>query len=924
MFLLQSRHVVSLLLALVSAVPVAADAALPSVPTLAFKDLNEPFPNTPVGQTSTLPCLGLCFRLTTSPEGTCDASGTITLDKNVAAPFFAGNYRRGSASACGGSPVNLPATLVPGQAVWFDASFSPTRAGSFSDSLRLSGFNFLFSGSTGTVSHCIPDATTLCVDGDRFAVTAKWTTTDGNSGAGRAVPLTADTGYFWFFSETNVEMVLKILDACSYNHRFWVYAGGLTDTKVDITVRDTATGAVKTYHNPQSTPFRPIQDSSAFATCSGSASALPNAGNPTGTVLAVDHGRFHVTTTWRTANGQSGSGQAVQLTDETGYFWFFSPENVEMVIKVLDACSYNQRFWVYAGGLTDVQVDITVLDTQTQAVKTYHNSQGAPFQPVADANAFSTCSSTGGLPPDPGEAGKLTLGGIDSDHDGVRDDLQRYIALSYGASPATVDALRQTAKVMQGAILDNASSTASIDHATDLARSLECLEAIRPEDATTVHQMLIGEALNTEDRGLAFLAANDRLGGAVFPLAPVAERAASCNGAAAADLRALGYSVHSSAALSCQQKATVFFGNGMLNTCEAGQVSATALQSAVQPLLTADERTSVSFALACNPKRGYISDAWRVTRQYFQGNFTAFYVSLVGAVLTPNPLVQELLTEALLLNSESVIDAPVLQEHVGKYRSLLLQGQKVIVTSHSQGNFYANSASRVLTDEERASFGIVAVATPADHVEGGWDYTTLRNDLIMGSIPFALPWNVDNGSQTATDSTGHKFMVSYLAPGASSRSRIVNQVVQELRTLPAPSGGAGNGIITVTLTWDGQTDVDLHAFEPGGTHVYYGNKTGDSGFLDVDNVFGFGPEHYYVGCDTVQTGTYRVGVNYYNGFAPETAHIQIAAGLVSRSFDIHLPVALGSSGNASPQPIADIVVTGSAETGYTFDVLPRF
>ena len=34
-----------------------------------------------------------------------------------------------------------------------------------------------------------------------------------------------------------------------------------------------------------------------------------------------------------------------------------------------------------------------------------------------------------GLPPDPGEEGKKTLQGIDSDNDGVRDDIQRYIAL---------------------------------------------------------------------------------------------------------------------------------------------------------------------------------------------------------------------------------------------------------------------------------------------------------------------------------------------------------------------------------------------------------------------------------------------------------------------------------------------------------------
>lgn len=37
------------------------------------------------------------------------------------------------------------------------------------------------------------------------------------------------------------------------------------------------------------------------------------------------------------------------------------------------------------------------------------------------------------LPPDPGEAGKATLDGIDDDSDGVRDDIQRFIAFSYPA-----------------------------------------------------------------------------------------------------------------------------------------------------------------------------------------------------------------------------------------------------------------------------------------------------------------------------------------------------------------------------------------------------------------------------------------------------------------------------------------------------------
>jgi len=59
--------------------------------------------------------------------------------------------------------------------------------------------------------------------------------------------------------------------------------------------------------------------------------------------------------------------------------------------------------------------------------------------------------------------------------------------------------------------------------------------------------------------------------------------------------------------------------------------------------------------------------------------------------------------------------------------------------------------------------------------------------------------------------------------------------------------------LTFKLTWDQPTsDLDLHVVEPNGAHVYYGNKSGDDGFLDVDDTDGYGPEHYIAG--TVTTG----------------------------------------------------------------------
>jgi hypothetical protein len=48
----------------------------------------------------------------------------------------------------------------------------------------------------------------------------------------------------------------------------------------------------------------------------------------------------------------------------------------------------HNRFWFFAAGLTNVQVAITVTDTQTGATREYDNKLGAPFAPVQDTSAF--------------------------------------------------------------------------------------------------------------------------------------------------------------------------------------------------------------------------------------------------------------------------------------------------------------------------------------------------------------------------------------------------------------------------------------------------------------------------------------------------------------------------------------------------------
>jgi hypothetical protein len=119
---------------------------------------------------------------------------------------------------------------------------------------------------------CIPSSTTLCIDnlpGDsRFQVDVAFRTGTG-PGLGRPIPLQSlgvtRGGLFWFFSQDNPELLLKILDGCVLNGHFWIFYSAGTNVELTITVTDTATSRTKTYTNPLNTAAPPVQDTRALA-----------------------------------------------------------------------------------------------------------------------------------------------------------------------------------------------------------------------------------------------------------------------------------------------------------------------------------------------------------------------------------------------------------------------------------------------------------------------------------------------------------------------------------------------------------------------------------------------------------------------------------------------------------------------------------
>jgi hypothetical protein len=113
------------------------------------------------------------------------------------------------------------------------------------------------------------DPHTLCLQGGRFNVSVQWTDFQGNTGFGSVVSGASSTnsGVMWFFSPSNWELLIKVLNGCGVNGHYWVFGAAATDVEYTIQVTDTQTGEVRTYTNPLGTTSPAITDAAAFAAC---------------------------------------------------------------------------------------------------------------------------------------------------------------------------------------------------------------------------------------------------------------------------------------------------------------------------------------------------------------------------------------------------------------------------------------------------------------------------------------------------------------------------------------------------------------------------------------------------------------------------------------------------------------------------------
>lgn len=131
---------------------------------------------------------------------------------------------------------------------------------------------------------------------------------------------------------------------------------------------------------------------------------------------------------------------------------------------------------------------------------------------------------------DPGSAGMTTLAGIDSDGDGVRDDVQRWINENYGSSPNSKSGLRQVAQTFQAELLHVSDKATSIQYTSQYNQAAECLSFVMggADKAHASKMIMIEKMLNTRDRNLADIKASENYNGQMYTLTDVDKKSSLC------------------------------------------------------------------------------------------------------------------------------------------------------------------------------------------------------------------------------------------------------------------------------------------------------------------------------------------------------------------------------------------------------------
>ncbi|HEY0782854.1 MAG TPA: hypothetical protein VGE98_10385, partial [Thermoanaerobaculia bacterium] len=122
-------------------------------------------------------------------------------------------------------------------------------------------------------------------------------------------------------------------------------------------------------------PRAAASTASTGALASGPRSVAPHPCVADDTTLCLFDGRFEARVIWKTGGNGSGHPFPFHLTDGGG-FWFFSPDNPELMLQVQDVRHDTGHFWIFRGGLSTVEYTLLVTDTVTGVQKLFFHPPG--------------------------------------------------------------------------------------------------------------------------------------------------------------------------------------------------------------------------------------------------------------------------------------------------------------------------------------------------------------------------------------------------------------------------------------------------------------------------------------------------------------------------------------------------------------------
>lgn len=156
-----------------------------------------------------------------------------------------------------------------------------------------------------------------------------------------------------------------------------------------------------------------------------------------------------------------------------------------------------------------------------------------------------------------------------------------------------------------------------------------------------------------------------------------------------------------------------------------------------------------------------------------------------------NPITDYAGTAFAALNESNYVNDADLAKLVSKVVGLIKEQYKVVIFSHSQGNFYANRAwdaiNQIINETELSkAVGIVGIATPANRVAGNGLYTTNSNDQVINLVRSLgstqpMPHNATH-PYTSDDFTGHGLADIYLSDKVAA-TNIKSKIVQNVNTM---------------------------------------------------------------------------------------------------------------------------------------------